>query len=653
MGRFYTPDFRPDVAERVQLHTVLAMVKFHFANRNPDGLHPDKELEAQYRAHLEFALQHTPQLTSRRSLADIQALALICVQLRNHPTPHAAYFMTHWVSGIILDMGLHRSASAKTINVTGMSAKQIEMRKRIFWSIMGVLVLVGVKLGRPLELRSDDIDIELPEPIEDLLPHETAQTPEKRCSFAPGIEAFRLINMIQDVYNGLYIVKPTGEYETTLRSIEARLSKWRERLPAVWRLSRPESQDPENRMFALWLAGWDAEIQLLLHHPAVCRSVNPQIIASNMQQSVEASFKIIEIVSELKDRKSNDTSWLSASTYIAAIFTLLFAYWHRRDQLTQQDISKLQTDLDACYGALEDVGIPLGTGKLLPDRVSRIVNPVLTQIEGYIGGKQNGSEAQTPVDQKPKPDTNVRKQQQSHNMQPPSTPRNQQETYPPNSYDQHTPTQQAPTPNNFAQSQQHTPQAHAYQHTFPQQQPQQAQYAPQTPQQPGGFPQQPQYGPTDSTLQQQYQPTPISRAYQPPTQPMYANPNPYNSYSWNDLASIGGPSQWMNFTQTLKGQNTTSTPWQTHAAQPVQPVQPPAQTTQAPQNQPQPQAQIQANGQPSQQDYIGATNALMAMQNAGAAGTNPGTGFVNMTTAPQSVSAQPWPMSAGFNLGGQ
>ena len=370
------------------LHMVLCIVKFHMANRNTDGGRTNKDVEAQYRAHLEFALQHVPQLVARRGLADVQALALILMQLRNHPTPHACYFLTHWVTGIILDMGLHRSATSRAMDGIAMSHKECELRKRVFWSIMGVLVTVSGKLGRPIELRSEDIDIELPEPVDDLFKGETAKCPERRCSFAPGIESFKLLVLFQDIYNGLYSARPTGDYEMILRNIQTRQKAWRDRLPLAFRLDRPESEDPENKMFALYLAYWDAEIQLLLHHPAVCRSVNPQTIAANIQQSVEASYRIIELVSELRKARSNDTSLLSASTYIAAMFTLLFAYRQQMDDISTSEISRLQVHLEACYAVLEDVGIPLGSDRLLPDRVQEIVNPLLTQIKTYVEGKR-------------------------------------------------------------------------------------------------------------------------------------------------------------------------------------------------------------------------------------------------------------------------
>jgi hypothetical protein len=43
------------------------------------------------------------------------------------------------------------------------------MRKRTFWGLLTVQTKVSGKLGRPMPLRLDDFDVELPEPIDDEL----------------------------------------------------------------------------------------------------------------------------------------------------------------------------------------------------------------------------------------------------------------------------------------------------------------------------------------------------------------------------------------------------------------------------------------------------------------------------------------------------
>ncbi|KAL9090947.1 MAG: hypothetical protein Q9159_001690 [Coniocarpon cinnabarinum] len=639
------------------------------ANRNADDLRANKEMEAQYRAHLEFGLQHVPELTKRRSLADIQALALILMQLRNHPTPHACYFLTHWVSGIIIDMGLHRSATSRAMDGVSMMPKEYELRKRVFWSILGIIVIVAGKLGRPIELRSEDIDIEMPEPVDDLLPGETAKTPERCCSFLCAIESFKLLTIFHDIYTRLYTTHPIGDYESTLRGLENRQRMWRERLPLFFRLGRAESEDPENKTMALWLAYWDAEIQLLLHHPAVCRSVNPQLISSNIQSSVDASFRIIEMVAELRKAKANDTSWLNSSTYIAAIFTLLFAYHQQIDEVSPAELNRLQQDLETCYAVLEDAGMPLGTGRALPDCVHQIISPILIHIKSYVEARHrpsavnfsepprqgaDGAPVQRQAVQALQPQP--QREEQMNRLSPRQPTGEQQSTTPnhTNAYTQSASQQQLQAP---SQLQQQPP----AQTTYPvHQPPPPPQYSSsQPPSLPYSQQQQVTYDPQPTNGFVPYQ----SQNYNRPFQGAAANPahaqaqqqaylNHLNTVlAWNDMPGPASNTtngtatqQWMPYQQNAKPQPSTSTPqWS---------QQQPPHSQSAPHAQAQQQQQQQQHHQPQQhtQDYMGTANALMSLQsNDPNAPTANGTGGAYQGPPSQT----PWPMSAGFMGNGQ
>ena len=579
---------------------------------------------------MEYTLQHVALLISGRSLEDIKGLALIIIVLRNLPTPHAAFFMTHWVNAIVSDMGLNRSASKRESNAIGMTVKQQEARKRIFWTLLAILTSICGKLARPIAVRIDTVDIEIPEATQDLLPDETVHSPEKRCSFLPAIESFKLLSMFQDTVHGLYIARPVGDYETIVRNVETRMKSWRENLPTIYKLGRPESDDPENHVIALWLAYWDAEIQLLLHHPAVCRSVNPQIISANMQQAVEAAFSIIEKVAELRNAKCHDTTWLNASTYIAAIFTLLFAFNHRRDTLTLDEIAKLQTDLDACYGLLEDVGNTLGTGAVLPNRIQAIIGPIMYEIKTYVEQKQNPAAVSTNQDPK----------------QPTKRPAEATAGRPPPSAQMQS--LQAPSPES---QRRYSPHQHAM--NAPQQprmnlsnvynQQQLSQDTPQPQSQPGynvpiqQSPLNPQQYNTNAYIQPPYDSTTPTSQLHPFGQAQVAaaavssTPRHFQGaasdperarqqqqeyishlntyYAWNDM---GGPNQWQNFTQTLRSHMPGE--WGVHVSH--QDLQQQAQ---------------QAQNSQQQHDYMTSANALMAMQGADGSGNGGnGAGMGNM-----------------------
>ena len=73
--------------------------------------------------------------------------------------------------------------------------------------------------GRPMPLRFEDFDIEVPEAVSDCLPEEEASlSPWKRCSFRAGLEGFKIVKILMRIYSTIYAVNPsTGPYEAAVR----------------------------------------------------------------------------------------------------------------------------------------------------------------------------------------------------------------------------------------------------------------------------------------------------------------------------------------------------------------------------------------------------------------------------------------------------
>lgn len=299
---------------------------------------------------------------------------------------------------VLLDQNLHRSAAAMGgAAAWKLSREDAEMRKRVFWSVLAMRVSLSGKLGRPIELRREDFDIEIPNVLNDNVPEdESAGPPHPRCSFRTAIETFKLVRLFLDTYNAIYALHPTPDYEDTLHTIERQHDEVKNEMTEYQAIAKSENIKNPDYVFALWVQFWNAELTITLHHPAVCRSSNPEVLASNLQKCVKASLQIIETVAKLRTVKSLDATWLNATTYIAAAFTLLFAYWGRRDYVSPNDIVKLKKDLDVFIDILHEVGRLLGTGKELPNRIKAIVDTWLSKISRYMSEKTASAIVATP-----------------------------------------------------------------------------------------------------------------------------------------------------------------------------------------------------------------------------------------------------------------
>ena len=338
---------------------MLASVKYQTVCRNSDGSEYFRTLREESYSHYHYSLTHLCRLLSSRTLDDIVSCAMICCYLRSFPTPGACWMMTSWILTIAIEMGLHRTVDAWADSSVKQDSVQAEIRKRVFWTLLLIHVTVGCKLGRPMMLRREDFDVELPSPFVDSVPP-GGQKSSQKSQMVPSNAMFEMLELCLDTFNTIYTIQPLADYEGIISRLEARAQEWTENMPPGLQLGTPENETPQNRIYALWMNNWAAEFHLVLHHPALCRSSNPEFIAQNTEKATQAAFRVIQSIQALRAAKMLDTTWINATTYIAAVFTLLFVYWERRDGITLQNLQDLRNDMEVCLEVMRDVGELLG-----------------------------------------------------------------------------------------------------------------------------------------------------------------------------------------------------------------------------------------------------------------------------------------------------
>ena len=333
---------------------MLAILKYQISARNHD-----EAMMEESNKHYRYSLRFFKDLVAGHTLQDVQAMTLICIHLRNFPKPGAAWIMSWMTFAVALEMGLHRSANAWAETAPKRDVHEVELRKRVFWTIYSLNVGLSGKLGRPMPIRMEDVDVEFPEPLDDSLPHDGNLSNFHKCSFHVGIQAAKITVFFGQMYSTVYAVRqPPHIYEETVRRLEEDIRRWREELPAE--LSGSFRANQESYIFARYLEFWDQEFQLLLHHPAICRSTSPEFMNSNLDICLDASSKMLRNVNELRKFKSLDIPWINCTVYIAAIFTTLFVYSQRKDTMTSADMIKLRNDMDLWLDIMGECGELLG-----------------------------------------------------------------------------------------------------------------------------------------------------------------------------------------------------------------------------------------------------------------------------------------------------
>lgn len=350
--RVYHERYLATHAETVWIHMLLAIMNFQLSMRNGS----EQSRSAAF-AHYHYSLSFVPDLVLNHKLEDMQALVMIASQMRCQPRPGAAWMFTNSIMGVAIEMGLHRSAKSWPSHSAEQDAHTIEMRKRVFWSLLLFHVTLSGKLGRPMPLRLEDLDIEMPDAVNDNLPSETNMTKWKKCSFRACIPGFKLLKIMMQVYSTVYPIKSTeGQYDVNVRKIEKDLEAFQSQIPQEL-IFGPQTRE-EDRIGALFLQITEAECRLLLHHPSLNRSTSPHVISNNLDGCLDASQKILFCATHLKELRSMDTTWISSTLFLAAIFTTLFAYTKRQEQITSDELQKLREDMSrwlAVIGEVDDM----------------------------------------------------------------------------------------------------------------------------------------------------------------------------------------------------------------------------------------------------------------------------------------------------------
>ena len=357
MTRFYDdPHFEPSVPEIVTAHASLAIAYCQYASRGARDPEHQAELHNATNFHYHYALGFFPQLMASHTLCDVQALALLCIFLRNCPKPGASWMLTSIVLDLAIELGLHRSAKNWAPSVKR-NPLEIEIRKRVFWSINWIHVLVGGSLGRPMALQAGDWDVEVPETIDDDLLSERGLDTSRpgKCGFLAGIENFKILPIYMDLYNIIYAVGVTpANYEDTVRSLERRLQEWHEQWPS--KLYDDEAfQNEVGRIHLQYLYLWKSHVRLLLRHPSLSPTTSAQFNAESLTICLETSKELLSHVKMLQTNRGLDVTWQTSALFVLAIATMLYGRWERRSQLNPQEFNDLKEDMQDWLSIMADM----------------------------------------------------------------------------------------------------------------------------------------------------------------------------------------------------------------------------------------------------------------------------------------------------------
>lgn len=332
-------DYTPTASELIIVHMVFAIMYYQFAVRNSDDADRKAQLNELSNKHYHWCLYRIWDIASEVSMTSLQALTLIAIHCRNFPKPGPAYLSATFAWNRAIEMDLHR-AYLKKNEPTNL---ENEMRKRVWWSLFMVVVMLYGRLGRPMPIRTEDIDVEYPILVADeyltdggIIENEDMG----ECYWLVALFCFKLSTLFMDMWNNVYSVRhDTKRYVESVRRVEQKFHAFQREIPEDL---RPEKCKDTNKVVARYLQCSSYELLFCLRHPSRCCSDDPSLVAENCRLTDEAARNMLRAGDELAKLKSLDATWYQLAVFVGVVFTMLASKWERRTEITSGELSELK-----------------------------------------------------------------------------------------------------------------------------------------------------------------------------------------------------------------------------------------------------------------------------------------------------------------------
>ena len=370
------PNFKPSEASEASIHIMLAIIlhnlSLRFYDKSQFPRHIAQDMAKQADEHYHYALGFFPQLMVQHTLEAMQALVMITNHVREFPLPELGYFVATKTFNRLVQLNYHRSPAAAAAASAGgqppawaadKSALEIELRKRVFWSSITILVPAAGRLGRPMPVRFEDFDVEIPLAIDDtqVLAAGAGDSKQGHCSFLVALEGFKVVPIFMELYGFLYAARKTPEeYTSFVRRAEARISAW----TRDWHpdFQRQPTDDDIALANGIILRYYAQEFRLVLYHPSLSLTRSVPFNEANLRRCLEATDEMLRTVLVMKRLRVMDGTWNNCAAYLLAMQTTIYGHGQLRAELTPETLQKLRVDMEAWLDILGEVGSLVGKG---------------------------------------------------------------------------------------------------------------------------------------------------------------------------------------------------------------------------------------------------------------------------------------------------
>ncbi|KAH7095879.1 C6 transcription factor [Paraphoma chrysanthemicola] len=279
------------------------------------------------------AMQHVASVREASSIHNLEATVLLILYHLRSESRNGLWHLTGLAMRTVTDIGLHREASTQNL-----SPFEVQLRRRLFWSVYALESILAGTLGRPISLSDSDIDQPLPLSVDDADRMTTLTGDDMTTTQIVGQEAYPPTTLSQFILL------------SQLHIFEARIQR------TIYRVDRKvETLQPKMHRLLADLESWRLTIpptlptterdRVMLHyHRAVRLLMQPFLPNLDPQSSIflkcaEAAGQICQMHKRLHQTPEYGHSFVAVHTVFVAGITLLYTLWRGKDKVWSFGIS--------------------------------------------------------------------------------------------------------------------------------------------------------------------------------------------------------------------------------------------------------------------------------------------------------------------------
>ncbi|KAJ4115965.1 hypothetical protein NW760_009118 [Fusarium oxysporum] len=218
------------MTQRSIMHLIYAIAaRFEQLTRKPSQVDPEK--------HLLAAIEPMDYILEQHNLATVQFLLLLAVHGQRSPYGAGAWSQVRYAVSLCIELGLHRERQGPT--PTANVARDLEIRRRAFWSCYCLDRGTSVVLGRAFAISDRDINVSMPNPGREYWDLTHASVNDEHavewCNIEPFIHIIKLekiqsrihrtvFRVDKDIFSGP--VEERVKLDQKMASIRADLDRW-------------------------------------------------------------------------------------------------------------------------------------------------------------------------------------------------------------------------------------------------------------------------------------------------------------------------------------------------------------------------------------------------------------------------------------------